>query len=223
VSAARPAALVFDLDGTLVDSRRDIATTVNRLRGEAGLPPLTLDEVVAIVGEGAPLLVRRVLGPDVPQAEIDGPAGALARYLEIYREVCLDTTRPYPGITELLPELAARYPLALLSNKGESLSRLLLERLDLAAPFREVLGGDTLPTRKPDPAGLALAAARLGFAVEEVALIGDMRIDAETAANAGSFFGLAEWGFSGPVLLEGVKADWRLAAPVDLRAAFLGG
>ena len=161
---ARPAALVFDLDGTLVDSRRDIATAVGRLRGEAGLPPLTLDEVVAMVGDGARLLVRRALGPDFPDSAIDGPGGALARYLEIYREVCLDTTLPYPGIAELLPELGRRYPLALLSNKGKrspaccstgSASRPISARSWAATACRAAS-----PTPRASPSSPAASASR---------------------------------------------------------------
>jgi phosphoglycolate phosphatase len=213
---ARPAALVFDLDGTLIDSRRDIATAVNRLREDLSLPPHSLEAISHMVGEGARVLVERALGADFPVAEIDG---ALARYLAHYRDVCLDTTRPYPGIAPLVADLAGRYPLALLSNKGEELSRTILGGLGLASAFREILGGNSLPTRKPDPAGLALLAGRLGAGVHEVALIGDTRIDAETAARAGSYFGLCEWGF--PVKSAEVEADWRFAAPNEMRAAFL--
>ncbi len=155
----RPAALVFDLDGTLIDSRRDITTAINRMRDELGLPPLALEQVVTMVGEGARLLVERALGPDFPPEQVDR---ALARYLDHYQDVCLDATRPYPGIEEMLGVLSERYPLALLSNKGEALSRRILEGLGLERHFREILGGDSLPTRKPDPAGLRLLAERLG-------------------------------------------------------------
>jgi phosphoglycolate phosphatase-like HAD superfamily hydrolase len=95
----------------------------------------------------------------------------------------------------MLAALAAVYPVALLSNKGEKASRRILEGLGLAPHFRLILGGDSLPTRKPDPAGLRLAAGRLGVPVEELMLIGDTRIDGETARAAGALFGLVEWGF----------------------------
>lgn len=219
---ARPAALVFDLDGTLVDSRRDIATAVNRLRGELGLAALPLEAILGMVGEGARLLVERALAADRGAALEPDLDGALARYLEIYREVCLDTTVPYPGIPALLADLSRRYPLALLSNKGEALSRVLLDGLGLTPWLPEVLGGDSLATRKPDPAGLALLARRLAVPVADLALVGDSRVDAETARNAGSSFALAEWGFPPATALAGVKADWRFASPKEMREAFLG-
>jgi phosphoglycolate phosphatase len=212
----RPAALVFDLDGTLIDSRRDITAAINRMRSEAGLPPLALEQVVTMVGEGARLLVERAMGPECPPERVDQ---ALARYLEHYWDVCLETTRPYPGVAEMLAELGGRYPLALLSNKGEALSRRILEGLGLAGRFREILGGDSLPTRKPDPAGLHRLAERLGVPVESLLLVGDTWVDAETAKNAGCRFALVEWGFPRPPKLEEVQADLRAAKAAELTAA----
>ena len=207
----RPAALVFDLDGTLIDSRRDIAAALNRLRSELGLPPLSLDQVVTMVGEGAKVLVRRALADwdQEPTKEI------LDRYLSYYGEVCLDTTVPYPGIEEMLAELSARYPLAVLSNKGERLSVEILEGLDLAWRFKEILGGDSLPTRKPSPAGLNAIADRFDVQVEQLLLVGDSRIDCETARNAGCAFALVEWGFLGTPK-ESVEADLVVSTPQEL-------
>jgi phosphoglycolate phosphatase len=212
----RPAALVFDLDGTLIDSRRDITTAVNRLRAEQGLPAIPLEAVVTMVGEGARLLVERALGPGFPPEQVDK---ALDRYLGFYDEVCLEQTRPYPGIAEMLAELAGLYPLALLSNKGEALSRKILDALGLTSFFREILGGDSLPTRKPDPTGLRVLAERLDLPVERLMLVGDTWIDAETAYNAGAAFALVEWGFPRPPKLDGVKADLKVARAEELVAA----
>jgi len=212
----RPAAVVFDLDGTLIDSRRDITTAINRMRAELGLPPLALEQVVTMVGEGARRLIERAL-PERP----DHVDQALERYLGHYWEVCLDTTRPYPGITELLAALAGRYPLALLSNKGEALSRRILDGLGLSSYFREILGGDSLATRKPDPSGLRLLAERLKIPVERLLLVGDTWIDAETARNAGCAFALVEWGFPRPPKLDDVKADLRVATAEELAAALI--
>jgi len=210
----RPAAVVFDLDGTLIDSRRDITTAINRTRSELGLPPLALEQVVTMVGEGARRLIERAL-PERPD-QVDQ---ALQRYLEHYWKVCLDTTRPYPGIAEMLAALADRYPLALLSNKGEALSRHILDGLGLSRFFRETLGGDSLATRKPDPTGLRLLAERLKTPAERLLLVGDTWIDAETARNAGCAFALVEWGFPRPPKLDGVKADLRVATAGELAAA----
>jgi phosphoglycolate phosphatase len=212
----RPAALVFDLDGTLIDSRRDLTTAVNRMRAELDLPPLALEQVVTMVGEGARRLVERAL-PERPERVEQ----ALARFLGHYWEVCLETTRAYPGVPEMLSALAARYPLALLSNKGETFSRRILDGLGLSRFFREILGGDSLPTRKPDPAGLRLLAERLGVAVERLLLVGDTWIDAEAAGNAGCAFALVEWGFPRPPKPDGPKADLRAATAAELTAALL--
>jgi phosphoglycolate phosphatase len=215
----RPAALVFDLDGTLIDSRRDITTAINRMRADLGLPPLKLEQVVTMVGEGARLLVERALAPEYPECPPDRVDQALERYLGYYRDVCLEETRPYPGVEEMLAELSGRYPLALLSNKGEALSRKILDGLGLAGHFREVLGGDSLPTRKPDPAGLRVLAERLGVPLEDLMLVGDTWVDAETAHNAGCPFALVEWGFPRPPRLDSVQADLRAARAEELTAA----
>ncbi|HEY0514823.1 MAG TPA: HAD-IA family hydrolase [Thermoanaerobaculia bacterium] len=210
------AALVFDLDGTLIDSRRDITTAINRMRAELSLPPLALATVITMVGEGARLLVERALGPGFSPEQVDA---ALARYLQLYEDVCLDETRAYPGIEEMLAVLAGRYPLALLSNKGEALSRKILDGLGLSRFFREILGGDSLPTRKPDPSGLLVLAGRLGVPLDHLLLVGDTWIDAETAHNAGSPFALVEWGFPRPPRLDEVKTDLRVATAGELTAA----
>ncbi|HXO19107.1 MAG TPA: HAD-IA family hydrolase [Thermoanaerobaculia bacterium] len=215
----RPTALVFDLDGTLIDSRRDIATAVNRMRGEQGLPPLALEQVVGMVGEGARVLVVRALGGGEIAEERLG--AALASYLAHYEEVCLDDTHAYPGVPEMLGDLAEVYPLAVLSNKGEAVSKRILEALGLAPRFRIILGGDSLPIRKPDPAGLRLLAKRLGVQVEELMLIGDSRIDAETARAASCQFALVEWGFPRRSSLEGIPADLRGKEPIEITTALL--
>jgi phosphoglycolate phosphatase len=214
----RPAAIVFDLDGTLIDSRRDITTAINRMRAGYGLPPLGLEQVVLMVGEGARVLIERAVGEELPAAEI-GPA--LRCYLAEYDAVLLDTTRPYPGVPEMLAALAGSFPLALLSNKGEASSRRILEGLGLAPLFRLILGGDSLPTRKPDPAGLRLAAERLGVPVADLLLVGDTWIDAATAEAAGCLFGLVEWGFPRPPAVEGLAADLRAKTPAEVSAALL--
>jgi phosphoglycolate phosphatase len=212
----RPDAVVFDLDGTLIDSRRDITTAINRMRADLELPPLALEQVIAMVGEGARLLVERALGPGFPDDEINR---ALETYLGYYQNICLETTRTYPGVDVMLAELGGRYPLALLSNKGEALSRRILEGLGLTAHFREILGGDSLPTRKPDPAGLHLLADHLGVPIEHLLLVGDTWVDAETAHNAGCLFALVEWGFPRPPKLDGIQADLRVERAEELVAA----
>jgi phosphoglycolate phosphatase len=218
---SRPSALVFDLDGTLIDSRRDITTAINRMRDGLGLPPLALEQVVMMVGEGAKVLVRRALADWNEELTPERLKEVLDRYLSYYWDVCLETTQAYPGIDEMLAELAPTYRLALLSNKGERLSVEILEGLDLAWRFKEILGGDSLPTRKPNPAGLRALADRFDVPVETLMLVGDTRIDAETASNAGCAFALVEWGFPRPPGVENLAADVKAATPEELARKLL--
>ena len=208
--------LVFDLDGTLVDSRRDLATAVNATRTDLRLAELSLEEVVAKVGEGARNLVRRALPP-----EIQGPRfeEAFDTFVAHYSRVCLDTTLPYPGLEELLPRLARRLPLAVLTNKPEATSRRVLEGLDLASHFSSIVGGDTLPLRKPDPAGLHHLAAPLGVGPQALVLVGDSAIDQATARAAGSRFVLVEWGFASPGERAALDADAKVRDAGELAAA----
>ncbi len=183
--------ILFDLDGTLIDSRRDIATAINRMRAERALPPLAVDQVGAMVGEGARVLVRRAVPPGSGKGDLKS---ALASYLAHYGDVCLDATRAYRGVPAMLATLAPSYSLAVLTNKGEELSRRVLAGLGLDRHLREVVGGDTLPTRKPNPGGVFLLADRLAIPPEQLLLVGDSDIDAETARAAGCAFALALWG-----------------------------
>lgn len=206
------AAVVFDLDGTLVDSRPDIATAVNRLRDELALPGLDLAAVGRMMGEGSRTLVRRALA-DAPGTPADRPVEfepLHGRFLELYAAVCTVATRPYEGVEELLAQGSRRWPLALLTNKPIAMTRALLDHLGWTARFRIVLGGDSLPYRKPDGRGLAYLAQALDVAVERVVLVGDSRIDAETANAAGAAFVWVEWGYAAaedrPGLAGGLSA-----------------
>ncbi len=208
--------MVFDLDGTLVDSRRDLATAVNATRAGLGLAPLSLAEVVAKVGEGARNLVRR----SVP-AEIEGPAfeDAFRAFGGHYAAVCLDTTIPYPGLEALLPRLARRAPLAVLTNKPERTSRTILAGLGLAHLFPAIVGGDTLPARKPNPVGIFRLGERFGLAPASLVLVGDSAIDEATARAAGCRFVLVKWGFATPEERARLTADARAADAAELEAA----
>ncbi len=201
--AAPVTGVVFDLDGTLVDSREDLATAVNRLRRDLDLPTLPLPEVVAKVGGGARELVRRSLPPATTDEVL---SAALARFLVHYDQVCLDVTRPYPGIEALLAGLAPRLPLAVLTNKPEALSLKVLKGLGLAPAFQAVVGGDTLTVKKPDPQGLLWLAELLGCPPASLVLVGDSPIDFATAQAAGSRAILVEWGFTAPERLAELPA-----------------
>jgi len=207
------AAVVFDLDGTLIDSRRDLAAAVNGVRGELGYEALPVARVVEHVGHGARNLVRRSLPEEVAG---EGFEAAFGRFLEIYYDCCLRETRPYPGVEELLDAIAGRLPMAVLTNKPERHTGKILKGLGLARHLRFALGGDTLPVHKPHPDTLREAARRLGAPPARTLLVGDSAIDAETAQNAGAPAALVTWGFGTPRELAPFHPVLRPATPEDI-------
>ena len=206
--------IVFDLDGTLIDSRLDLAESTNEMLSEYGATPLPVDAVAAMVGEGARVLVARALGaagldPDEPDA--------LRRFREIYDRRLLVHTRLYDGIEEVVSQMAERHPLAVLTNKPEAPSRRLLEAFGLARHFRRVIGGDSGPARKPDPAGLHALMAEFGASAPATWLVGDSMIDVETARRAGVRMCVALYGFGqlrGELVLDGSEATVRVAPEI---------
>ena len=190
---ARTRLLVFDLDGTLIDSRRDLADATNALIVEYGGSPLTTDQVTAMVGEGAAVLVRRALAA----AGLDpGTPGALDRFLVHYDARLTAHTRPYDGIPEALAALrASGLTLALLTNKPQRATTRILEELKLAPMLSHVVGGDTAAGRKPNPAGLLQIVDAAGAVPDETMLVGDSPIDLETARRGGTRVCLTRYGF----------------------------
>jgi phosphoglycolate phosphatase len=180
--------VVFDLDGTLIDSVGDLAGAASELVTVLGGRPLNRSEVAAMVGDGAAALVRRAL--DASGLTPDTP-GALPRFLEIYDRRLLETTVAYPGIPETLALLSRRARLAVLTNKPHAFSVKILEALRLSAAFDRVIGGDGPYPRKPDPGGLR---ALIGDSPRAL-LVGDSPIDYATAAAAGCPFVWARYGF----------------------------
>jgi phosphoglycolate phosphatase len=184
--------LVFDLDGTLVDSQRDLAAATNRLLAELGGRQLSEEAVAAMVGEGAAVLVRRALSAAGVQADA---SVALARFLELYESALLVHTRPYNGMVATLEHLASVARLAVLTNKPSRATNEILAGLDLVRYFADVIGGDTPLGRKPDRAGLCELIARAGVQPSATMLVGDSPIDLATARNAGTAICLARYGF----------------------------
>jgi phosphoglycolate phosphatase len=184
---------VFDLDGTLVDSRRDLADSANELLRQCGGAPRSEEEIGRMVGAGAAALVRRVFAA----AAIPQPPDALARYLAIYNERLLNHTHVYDGMVDALDTLRARAPLAVLTNKPIAPTRRLLAALDLEPyfPFDSVIGGDGPFPRKPDAGGLRHLAAQAAAPIASTLLVGDSEIDVHTARNAGARICLASYGF----------------------------
>ncbi len=183
--------IIFDLDGTLIDSARDLGEAASELVQGFGAPPLSVAQVVTMVGDGAPVLVRRALEQSGLAADTPG---ALERFLQIYDRRLMDHTVAYPGIHEELARAVRRGPLAVLTNKPLGPAIGLLEALGLRGFFSRIIGGDGEYGRKPDPAGLqALRALEPGASV---VLIGDSPADAQAAVAAGCPFVWARYGFA---------------------------
>jgi phosphoglycolate phosphatase len=185
--------IAFDLDGTLVDSHRDLSDSVNALLEELGGSALPSAVVTSMVGEGAAVLVRRALaGADLDQ---DTP-GALERFLWHYDRRLLATTRPYPGMIETLGDLHAQgLRLAVLTNKPQRASERVLAGLGLRELFADVIGGDTPHGRKPGPAGLRSLMASAEVGPDDTVLVGDSPVDLATGRAAGTRVCLVRYGF----------------------------
>ena len=183
--------VVFDLDGTLIDSRRDLTESANILVVERGGRPLPEADIVRMVGEGAALLVRRAL----TAANLSFADADVARFLEIYNSRLLETTRAYPGMRDALEAVAAEAVVAVLTNKPLAPARVLLDALDLAPFIATTVGGDGRFPRKPDPSSLRYLIETHGASPATTVMVGDTRIDFDTAANAGTRMCLTRYGF----------------------------
>lgn len=205
--------VVFDLDGTLVDSSRDLASGLNAAlaRVAPGVPPLTVDAVRGMIGEGARRLVSLALEHAGLSIALDQ---VLPVFMECYSQRLLDSTRPYPGIPEALAALRPRV-MAVLTNKPGGFSRAIMDGLGLSPLFLRVYGGGDLAARKPDPEGLLRLAAEAGVDVTEAVMVGDSAIDVLTARAAGARAVGVLWGFDA----GGLRAhppDALVSRPADL-------
>jgi phosphoglycolate phosphatase len=205
---------IFDLDGTLVDSRLDLCLAVNHALREVGLPERSVDEVSSFVGEGAVKLVERAVAP---REELLQPA--LAAWWEHYEAHLLDNTVLYPGIAELIAQ--APYALAVHTNKPGALARRLLAGLGALAPFAAVMGGDEA-ARKPDPEGTRSILDRLGVTADDAVFVGDSLVDLATARAVPVRFEPVGWGLVSPgqLVAEGSPPPARDAAELRARLGF---
>jgi phosphoglycolate phosphatase len=184
--------IVFDFDGTIIDSRRDLVDSTNEVLASYGAAAQPADDIAGMIGDGAKKLVERALtaaGLDPQEPE------ALERFRRIYDRRLLDSTRPYEGMADVLRHASRRAHLALLSNKPEAPTRRLLTAFDLARHFSWVIGGDSGFERKPDPASLEFLMTAGGTTPASTLFVGDSVIDAETARRAGVRLCLVDFGF----------------------------
>jgi phosphoglycolate phosphatase len=175
--------LIFDLDGTLIDSRLDLAHSVNATRAHMKMPPLAFERVYSYVGNGAPILIRRALGEQATEAEVEE---ALEFFLEYYRDHALDYTKLYPGVKESLERLeAAGKRMAVLTNKPVRMSNAIVEGLGIASNFFRVYGGNSFDFKKPNPIGVETLMRETGIERDRTVMVGDSGVDVGTAINAG--------------------------------------
>lgn len=197
--------LIFDLDGTLIDSRLDLANSVNATRANLGMPPLTNQTVYNYVGNGVPVLIKRALGEGASEIVLQS---AQEFFLTYYREHMLDYTTLYPGTAEALARLsAAGIQLAILTNKPVRFSRAIVEGLGIAPYFQRVYGGNSFDQKKPHPIGIETLMSECGADRRGTVMIGDSSVDIQTARNASVHAWGVSYGFQPETLLTD-PPDW---------------
>ncbi len=212
--------LIFDLDGTLIDSRLDLIHSVNAMLRHFNLAELPGDVVASYVGDGAPMLVRRALGDPLDEAFF---RRGLDYFLAYYREHKLDHTTVYDGIAAALGRIQASNGdgrrMAVLSNKPVLPARAIVEALGLGPFFFKVYGGNSFSTKKPDPLGVHTLLKETGHSVNDSMIVGDSSIDIVTARNAGILSCGVTYGFS-PESLSVAPPDVLIDHPQELAKLF---
>jgi phosphoglycolate phosphatase len=211
--------VIFDLDGTLIDSRLDLIHSVNAMMRHMGRPELPGDLVASYVGDGAPMLIRRALGDPKDEALFKN---ALEFFLAYYKKHKLDHTTVYPGIREALGHIhsnGTRRQMAVLSNKPVNPSRAIVEALGLARFFTRIYGGTSFHTKKPDPLGIHTILKETGVSAGNALMVGDSSIDVLTGRNAGLATCGVTYGFA-PQTFAAVEPDVIVDTPGELGGLF---
>ncbi|MDQ1390882.1 MAG: phosphoglycolate phosphatase [Acidobacteriaceae bacterium] len=214
--------VVFDLDGTLIDSRLDLVHSVNAALRHIGRPSLPDDVIASYVGDGAPILIQRALGGD--QVDETIVRQGLQFFLSYYREHKLDHTTVYEGVKEALAAVqgvsnGVPRRMAVLSNKPVIPSRAIVEALGLGTFFMQIYGGNSFATKKPDPEGARKLLEEVGVRPEEAVIVGDSHVDVETGRNAGLWTVGVNYGFA-PHSLQEASPDVLVDAPHELADVF---
>ena len=203
--------LIFDLDGTLVDSKKDLTSSVNYLRLQYGLPELSEAQVSVFIGDGALMLVRRALEGTVSEDKVQS---ALQLFLSYYREHMLDQTNLYPGVRATLERLQD-CTLAVLTNKPVRFSTLMLQGLGILDRFAVVYGGNSFERKKPDPVGILQILSDTNARSQNTWMIGDSAIDVLTGRNAGVTTCGVTWGYASETF-EHTPPDYTIDRFADL-------
>ncbi len=215
--------VIFDLDGTLIDSRLDLVHSVNAALRHIGRANLPDDVIASYVGDGAPILIQRALGNEaVDEAVV---RKGLQFFLSYYREHKLDHTTVYAGVREALAAVQRASngnprKMAVLSNKPVVPSRAIVDALGLGSYFAQVYGGNSFATKKPDPEGARKLLEEQGVSPEEAAIVGDSHVDVETGRNAGMWTVGVSYGFA-PHTLQEAPPDVLVDTPLELAEVFL--
>ncbi len=207
--------LIFDLDGTLIDSKLDLAHAVNAARAHMGLGDLPHPLVFSYVGNGAPTLIRRSLGPEAGEAQVQE---ALEFFLEYYRDHMLDYTTLYPGVADTLDVLLqSGKRMAVLTNKPVRISKAIISGLGLERHFFQIYGGNSFEQKKPHPIGIETLLSEAGMGAGHALMIGDSAVDIQTARNAGIKSCGVTYGFQ-PETLAAEPPDFLIDRFEDLPA-----
>ncbi|HZC23396.1 MAG TPA: HAD-IA family hydrolase [Candidatus Binatia bacterium] len=216
--------VIFDLDGTLIDSRLDLVHSVNAALRHIGRPELPDHVIASYVGDGAPILIARALGNEADTVDEATIRKGLEFFLSYYREHKLDHTTVYPGIVEALAAIqnasnGRPRKLAVLTNKPVIPSRAIVDALQLAPYFSQVYGGNSFATKKPDPEGALRLLEEIGVPAEQAAIVGDSHTDVETGRNAGLWTVGVTYGFA-PQTLADASPDVLVDHPRELTEVF---